>query len=321
LDNQKIKRERYRSQNNRKTNMHEQFDQWEGRGGMGKPRLGYNKVCNLADFRDQDMIKVIREAFAHEVARFGNSFPIGREYRKHWEVGMAIRSLSDFGILHNHAVILGVGAGTEPTIFWLTTKVKQVFATDLYLQAENQESANQLMMIDPGRFWPSAWNRRRLVVQHMNALQLDYEDESFDGIFSSSAVEHFGDAESVRHAVGEMFRVLKPGGLLSLSTEYRIRGRSPGPPGVIIFSGDELIKCIVGDFAWAPVTPYDFSVSQETLETSQEFSSAVSEVRRHVERYGALYYHKLDWNNYPVLVLRYNDLEWTSFHLALMKRT
>ena len=52
------------------------------------------------------------------------------------------------------------------------------------------------------------FNRRRLVVQHMDALDLRYEDESFDGIFSCGSIEHFGSLENVAVAAGEMARVL-----------------------------------------------------------------------------------------------------------------
>src|SRR5262245_61554505 len=98
------------------------------------PRLGYNKLCQLEDFAHPTLRPLIREVFAHELERFGPDFPLGVEYRKHWEVAMAIRTLRDFGALLERSQVLGVGAGNEPTIFWLTNRVRRVFATDLYLQ-------------------------------------------------------------------------------------------------------------------------------------------------------------------------------------------
>ena len=69
------------------------------------------------------------------------------------------------GALRPDADILGVGAGNGPTIFWLTSQVHLVFATDLYVgQAAWQESANASMLTDPGIHWPGTWNPRRLVV-------------------------------------------------------------------------------------------------------------------------------------------------------------
>src|SRR5262249_6695247 len=97
--------------------------------------LSYNKICNIEDFEHPRLRGLIREIFPHEISRFGPDFPRGREYRKHWEVAMAARSLADHGVLHERARVLGVAAGNEPTIFWLTTQVERVFATDLYFDA------------------------------------------------------------------------------------------------------------------------------------------------------------------------------------------
>jgi SAM-dependent methyltransferase len=282
-------------------------------------RLGYNKVCNLEDFAHPDVRRTIRTVFAHELARFGPNFPAGVEYRKHWEVAMAARTFADHGVLRPDAAVLGVAAGNEPTVFWLTNHVGRVFATDLYLQEGNWgESANASMLVAPGGHWPAAWNPRRLVVQHMNALELRYEDGSFDGIFSSSSIEHFGSADEIRRAAGEMCRVLKPGGVLSLSTEFRIAG-PPGIPGCVLFDETELRELIVGDLPWRPVSPLDLGVSEATRATEQPIAEASEDVRRHVAEHGHLVFHRLDWSRYPHIVLRNGEHLFTSVHLALRK--
>ena len=97
--------------------------------------LPYNKVCNIEDFRDPQLEAALREVFPHDFLRYGDTFPSGREYRKHWEVAMTARAFSDLGVLTPDAEVLGVGAGTEPTIFWLTRRVRRVFATDIYLDS------------------------------------------------------------------------------------------------------------------------------------------------------------------------------------------
>src|SRR5438105_1943003 len=122
-------------------------------------RLGHNKVCNLEDFAHPDVRDVIRTVFAHELRRFGSDFPAGREYRKHWEVAMAVRTFADHGVLRPDAEVLGVAAGNEPTVFWLTNHVRRVFATDLYLQEGAWgESANASMLVAPDRHWPAPRN-------------------------------------------------------------------------------------------------------------------------------------------------------------------
>jgi SAM-dependent methyltransferase len=283
--------------------------------------LPYVKACELEDFADPELRRVLREVFRHELERLGPDFPRGHEYRKHWEVAMAVRTLRAGGRLRPDAEVLGVGAGSEPTIFWLTNHVRRVFATDLYLAADGwEESANRSMLVDPGRHWPGPWRSRRLVVQHMDARTLEFEDECFDAVFSSSSLEHFGAEEDVAEAMDEMFRVLKPSGVLTLSTELRLVGPSPGLPGILLFDEARIRELVVGDRAWDLLSPLRLDVSAATLATEQPFAEAAADVQRHVAQHGELMFHQLDWSRYPHIVLRDGERVWTSVHLALRKR-
>lgn len=281
--------------------------------------LPHCKVCDLRDFNHPDYLAVAREVFPHEITRFGAHYPRGSEYRKHWEIAMGVRAMRAGGAIRPDSEVLGVGAGNEPTIFWLTQHVRRVFATDLYLAGEWGESANARMLVDPSGQWPGAWNPRRLVVQHMNALDLHYDDETMDAVFSSSSIEHFGTHDDVRRAIDEIFRVLKPGGVLSVSTEFRLGGPSPGFPGVLMFDRDQLLELVVGSRGWSPMGAIDTSVSSETLATIRPESDAVADVERHVMAYGELRFHQLDWSSYPMLALERGPHRWTSVHLALQK--
>jgi SAM-dependent methyltransferase len=282
--------------------------------------VGANKPCELSDYRDPELRKWIRTIFAHEIDRFGMAFPDGVEYRKHWEIAMTVMALSRGHVLHEGAEILGVGAGNEPTLFWLTEHVRRVFATDLYLDPGAwEQSADSSMLARPEVHWPFSWRPDRLVVQHMDARDLRYESASFDAIFSSSSLEHFGDRTDVMRAVTEMHRVLRPGGLLCLSTELRLRGPGPGLPGVLMFDEADLRELVIENGSWEPLDPPHFGVSIDTLSTVQDFAQSAADVRAHVGREGRLVFHRLDWTNYPQLVLREGDLWWTSVHLALRR--
>jgi SAM-dependent methyltransferase len=262
----------------------------------------------------------MRDVFAHEVDRFGLSFPDGVEYRKHWEIAMTAAALARGGALHAGAEILGVGAGNEPTLFWLTRHVRRVFATDLYLDADAWgESADTSMLSRPEAHWPFSWRADRLVVQHMDGRELRYESGSFDAIFSSSSLEHFGDHDDVRRAVREMHRVLRPGGLLCLSTELRLKGATPGLPDILMFDQDELNDLVIENGPWEPLDSVDLSVSAETLDTVTEYERSAADVRNHVSRERWLVFHRLDWSTYPQIVLRHGELWWTSVHLALRR--
>lgn len=282
--------------------------------------IGHNRLCNVEDFADPRLRDVIRDVFDHEIDRLGADFPRGREYRKYWEVAMAVRALVDYGVAHQEAEVLGVGAGNEPTLFWLTNHVRRVFATDIYAdESAWNESSHASMLVDPGAHWPFVWNPRRLVVQHMNGLDLKYEDNTFDGVFSSSSIEHFGTLDDVARAAAEICRVLRPGGVASISTEFLLEGPRMGWEGCLMFDLETLRRRIIDPLPWSLVSPLDTAISPATLAAEVPFDEAAGDVARHVAQRGCLVFHKLTFTSYPSIVLRKGDLLWTSVHLCLRK--
>lgn len=280
-----------------------------------------NRVCNIEDFTDPVVVGWIRRVFKAELAAWGSAFPQGRERRKLWEVALALAALERGGALTSQAEVLGVGAGNEPTLFDLTRRVRRVFATDIYLGSGAwQEFANEGMLVEPSRYWPGEWNRRRLVVQHMSALELDYEDDCFSGVFSSSSFEHFGTIADVKQAVREVFRVLRPSGVFSVSTEYRLDGPAPGFDGTLLFDRDALLDVFVQDLEWDLMDQLDLRVSASTLATEQHQSDIVAAYKRHFDDEGELIPHRLELPQYPEVVIRHGDHRFTSVHLALRKR-
>src|SRR5262245_39848330 len=216
---------------------------------MPETKLSYCKLCELGDFRDPDLRPLIRDV--NGVGNDRPSFPEGEEHRKSWEIAMSARALRDHGALREDAEILGVGAGQESTIFWLTRHIRRVFATDLYMEEDSwsETDSGAGMLTEPSWGAGPAWNPRRLVVQHMNGLDLRYEDEAFDGIFSSGSIEHFGSLEDIRRSIEEMYRVLKPSGVAAIATEYRIEG-PPGLPGTVLFDEQQLRSVLLDGMKW-----------------------------------------------------------------------
>ena len=260
--------------------------------------LAYNKICELEDFDHETFRRYASAIFARDAR--APRFEAGRQHRKFWEVTQAARALIDFGALHSEAEILGVAAGIEETSFWLTNYARRVFATDLYLDAGGWEGdAPRSMLLAPAEHAPCAWNERRLVVQHMNALELRYEDGCFDGAFCTSSLEHFGAEDQMHQALSE----LKPGGIAALSTEFRLRGPPPGLPGTRIFDAAELDALIVQPLAWELVEPLDVTISNQTLATEVPFADVYANMAP----------------SFPHLVLREGEWSFTSVHLALRK--
>ena len=290
-----------------------------GTGG-GPAGLSHNKVCNVEDFSHPDLYPVIRELLAHEVVRFGDAFPAGKENRKDWEAAMALRAFAACGLLDRTSEFLGVAAGNEPLLFHLTRVARRVFATDLYLASGDWEVfGHRSMLDDPHRHWPFAWNPRRLVVQHMDALDLQYEDASFDGVFSSSSIEHFGGYDEVERSMDEMFRVLRPGGVCAVSTEFRLAGPPPGMPGCLLFDTEELASKLIGDRAWSLISPLDLSVSDATMASKVDVVDVVGQQLAQCDRDGGWFTHKLDYRHFPHIVMTNGDFVFTSIQLALRR--
>jgi len=273
--------------------------------------LPYTSLPRVSDFEHPDLAPVLEEAHRHIAGGTGWRPPLID--RKSWEVAMAVRALRDHGALRPDAEILGVGAGFETTGYVLTRHVRRVFATDLYVDPGTWEhTANLEVLVAPERFFGGEWNPRRLVMQHMDALDLRYEDESFDGIFSSSSIEHFGDFDAVRRSAQEMYRVLKPGGVCSLSTEFRLAGPSGfALPDALAFTGAELQRLLVDGIGWELVGDLDALVlDEETAGVVVDFNESAADVRA----------GRPEWSTYPHLVLKWDGgHEWTSVHVTLRK--
>ena len=107
-------------------------------------------------------------------------------------------------------------------------------------------------------------------------------------------------------------------GVLSISTEYRLEGPDPGLPGILMFDHEQLEQLIRAS-GLELVQPLDLRLSDRTRAGVQEFADSASDVRAHIAAVGEIVFHRLDWTRYPQLLLRQDDLLWTSVHLALRK--
>jgi SAM-dependent methyltransferase len=251
-------------------------------GSEAKCRFGLNTILCLEHFSDPAFRELIHGAFPHLAHQWPN-FPTSREQAKMWEVSQCIRAFGELGVLRPDAELLGVGAGYEITVFLLTQHVKRVFATDLYATNEIWNEANRRMLAHPEEFVPDlvAWDRNRLVVQHMDALDLRFVDNSLDGVFSCGSIEHFGSLTNVARSAREIGRVLKPGGVLALATECRISGPADGEgiPGALIFTPAMIDEYIVKPSGLRRVDRPMMQTSAATLECVYPLSDAIREPR------------------------------------------
>jgi SAM-dependent methyltransferase len=296
----------------------------EGVIGMAQvSTLPFNKVVEYEDFADPELVAVIRDVFRHEIKHFTPEFPKGAEYRKYWEIAMSVRALQRFGALRQDADILGVGAGTEATVFYLTNHVQNVFASDLYLAAGSWgSSAPWRMLVSPDRFAPYPYRRDHLIVQNMDGRLMHYPDNTFDGIFSSGSIEHFGGWQSIAASAYEMGRVLKPGGIMTVSTEYRVDGPPGGDgwDGLRFFAPADLRRYIVEASGLEPVDELSTAISAATLASTRSHSLYEADNEAALAKQGRFpRVGEVIWSHYPHLVLTLSGYTFTSVHLTLRK--
>jgi len=86
----------------------------------------------------------------------------------------------------------------------------------------------------------------------MDGSRLAFRDGCFDVVYSLSSIEHFGGVDGARRSVADMARVLKPGGILALATEWCVRGRAGGE----VFSADQ-VRSIIDHPSLRLVQPID----------------------------------------------------------------
>jgi SAM-dependent methyltransferase len=149
-------------------------------------------------------------------------------HRKAYEFTQLLFGLERLGCLQADSRILSVGAGHEPVLYWLANRVGRVHATDRYegaWQSEGAREGDRLVLTEPAHFAPFPYRQNRLVFSVMDGRRLAFAARTFDIAYSLSSIEHFGGVDAAREAVGEMARVLRPGGTLVLATEYLLAGR------------------------------------------------------------------------------------------------
>jgi SAM-dependent methyltransferase len=215
----------------------------------GRPSL--NKLCRRSDADDPDW----RKGFGDLL------FPDAPElfHRKIWEYCQVLYGLRRLRRLSPDAVCLGIGCGHEEIMYFLANRVRQVCATDLYRDRYLGGEADADVIAHPDKYAPFRFRDDHLHVARMDARELAFDDESFDFIFCLSALEHFGGRKDKGRALGEMGRVLKPGGIVALTTEL-ILNRLGGGKGY--FRLDEL-RALIRKAGFVLEDPLDLAVEEE----------------------------------------------------------
>lgn len=184
-----------------------------------------NKLANIYEYENPEWLNLhlSLEQYSMDKHCFFNTN--GSNYvRKGWEWTQAIYGLKKLNMLSNDKTALGVGAGRECVIFYLCDRLKSVVATDLYGNKKwnsifGKESDPNFLRF-PEKYCPKPFNQEHLKILKMDGTNLQFDDNSFDIVWSLSSIEHFGGHEASSKAVNEMARVTKPDGIVVIATEY-----------------------------------------------------------------------------------------------------
>lgn len=278
--------------------------------------MEYSKVIDLQDFDDSQLRPILEDFARVEMRRFGIDQPTVVPDSKHWECAMAARSFRDHGMLRPGALFAGIGAGTEITSFYLASKGAITFPCDRYLERTPwSDVAPPGMMVEPREFSELDYPRGNVVPVHTDARLPRLPSDFFDGAYSAGSIEHFGSLDAVAAAAAETGRILKPGGLASIATEFRLEGPEDRPwfdDNCILFTPELLNKHIIEASGLELVGELATHQSGPTFETRRvllDFLEAARNVRTLSDKQAA----------YPNLVLYHEGFLFCSVHLLLRK--
>jgi SAM-dependent methyltransferase len=173
----------------------------------------YAKLCDRRDFDDPALIAAITSLVPERD-------PLHHIERKVWEFAIVMLFMDEAGLLDDRTEALSVGAGNERILFWLANRIGRIVATDIYGEGRFADGeAGASMLTDPASHAPYPYRSDHLEVLAMDGRELEFDDASFDFVFTVSSIEHFGGAGDIARAASEIGRVLRPGGHAVIVTD------------------------------------------------------------------------------------------------------
>ena len=205
-----------------------------------QPKL--NRLCYIEDWDNKEFKNIINElqsptyeTYFHrkDWTSITNKIVNTRRkpgfiHRKDWEWALGIIAMKRFGKLNDKCTAIGIGAGREEILFYFANNLKHVYATDIYDGKDWDNFAPSDFPENPKKYAPFPYKEDALTVLRMDATKLEFPSETFDIAFSFSSIEHFGgeNHSGALKGLREIERVLKPGGIAVITTEYIINNKA-----------------------------------------------------------------------------------------------
>jgi glycosyltransferase involved in cell wall biosynthesis/SAM-dependent methyltransferase len=153
-------------------------------------------------------------------------------HRKYWEYVSIVHALEDLGVLDEDKVGLGLGTGAEVLCFYFANRGKQVYATDLF-SSDAWDSA--AFTVDSAyERSPFPYARERLKFLNMDMRNIELPSASVDYIWSCSSVEHVPSVKDYKKVYQGISRVLKPGGVAAIVTEFNLDVKPAYVPDLVM---------------------------------------------------------------------------------------
>lgn len=176
----------------------------------------------------------------------------------------------------NNLLVVGCGKGTEAAILAQQLNAR---VTGIDLKDEFRDEASQIADLRIG-----------------DAMNLEFDDASFDFVFSYHALEHI---ETPKKALGEIKRVLKTGGGFWIGTPNR--SRILGYVGGKETSVGEKIRWNLMDWNYRLKGKFRNEYGAHAGFTSSELFDLLSSIFPNVEEVTATYFSTV-YENYPVAI-------------------
>jgi SAM-dependent methyltransferase len=143
-------------------------------------------------------------------------------HRKAWEWGQCMYGIKALEMLQPGFQALGVGVGYEPISYALSNHLEMVVATDLYegWGTWGTNEGDPDVLENPDKYASIPYRKDHVSFQRMDGTKLEFPDNSFELVWSCSSIEHFGGHEGSSRSMREIERVLKPGGIAAVITEF-----------------------------------------------------------------------------------------------------
>jgi SAM-dependent methyltransferase len=251
-----------------------------------KPKL--NRLCYVEDSENSE----IREILSSLQQDFT---------RRSWEWALVVVAMRRYGKLNNNnSKAIGIASSKEPLLFYLANHVDHVYATDLYDSTKDRNTPSDFPE-NPKKYAPFPYKEDALTALRMDATNLEFPSESFDIAFSISSIEHFGgkNHSGALRSLKEIERVLKTGGIATISTEYILNDKEHPE----FFNRRTIFDDLINKLQKLQlVEPLDLRITTRTLDTAMGMYDDTADIP------------------HPHILIRYGDLLIISVMLVFQKQ-